>query len=133
MRKICRDRPAEPSFAAVVRAIRPLISLAFLAGSLWFAFAVDLGGRTLAEHIDRIGQTPEAHELIEGTRSTVNPVLQEATDRMLGEHIEAPVRADPKAATHAATASARTRPGEASSRTSSPDRVKLPGRGSATP
>ena len=64
------------------RVLRPLISLAFLAGSLWFAFSVKLGGLTFAEHIDRIGQTPEAHDLIEGTRSTVNPVLQEATSRM---------------------------------------------------
>lgn len=80
---------------AVYSLLRPLISLAFLVGSLWFACSVKLGGRTFAEHVDRIGQTPEAHDLIEGTRATVNPVLQEATDRMLGEHIEAPTRAEP--------------------------------------
>lgn len=105
------------------RLLRPLLSLAFLAGSLWFAFSVKLGQRTLAEHIDRIGQTPEANDLIEGTRSTVNPVIQEATDRMLGEHIEAPIRAQASDPTHAATASS-TRP-----RTSTPDQTKLPGRG----
>lgn len=114
--------------AQVYRLLRPLISLAFLGGSLWFAFSVRLGGRTFAEHVDRIGQTPEAHELIEGTRSTVNPVLQEATDRMLGEHIEAPTRADADPTAHAATAPASTRKGvEEAPRVSSPDRVKLPG------
>lgn len=111
------------------RLLRPLISLAFLGGSLWFAFSVKLGGRTFAEHIDRIGQTPEAHELIEGTRATVNPVLQEATDRMLGEHIEAPTRAEPERATHAATARTRARSDapEPPPRASTPDRVRLPG------
>lgn len=105
------------------RLVRPLISLAFLGGSLWLAFSVELGGRTFAEHVDRIGQTPEAHELVEGTRATINPVLQEATDRMLGEHIEAPTRAEPPAATHAAAARREPRP-----RVSTPERGKLPGR-----
>ncbi len=104
--------------------LRTLISLAFLAGALWFSFAVELGDRTLAQHIDRIGQTPEARELVEGTRSTVNPMLQEATDRMLGEHIEAPIRADPDdkraGATHTATTD-RLRPSTA-------DEHRLPGR-----
>jgi hypothetical protein len=115
----------------VYRLVRPLVSLAFLGLTLWFAFSVKLGGRTFAEHVDRIGQTPEAKDLVEGTRATINPVLQEATDRMLGEHIEAPTRAEPEAprvpagsATHAAAARPEPRP-----RVSSPERVKLPGRG----
>jgi hypothetical protein len=116
----------------VYRLLRPLISLAFLAGSLWFAFSVELGGRTFAEHVDRIGQTPEAQDFVEGTRATVNPVLNEATDRMLGEHIEAPTHAEPRAAgpaampqpaTHAAAARSVPRP-----RVSTPERGKLPGR-----
>ncbi len=112
----------------MVRLLRPLVSLAFLVGVLWFSFSVKLGGRTFAEHVDRIGQTPEANDLIEGTRSTVNPVLQDATDRMLGEHIEAPTRAEPKA-THAATApSRRDRRSTRSDSTSTPEHTKLPGR-----
>lgn len=108
------------------RLLRPLVSLAFLVGVLWFSFSVKLGGRTFAEHVDRIGQTPEANDLIEGTRSTVNPVLQDATDRMLGEHIEAPTRAEP---THAATApSRRDRRSTGSESTSTPEHTKLPGR-----
>lgn len=111
----------------MVRLLRPLISLAFLAGTLWIAFSVKLGGRTFAEHVDRIGQTPEAHDLIEGTRATVNPVLQEATDRMLGEHIEAPTRV-PAEPTHTATApEAAARARGDTARVSTADRTKLPG------
>lgn len=123
----CPGARSDPS-ALVYRLLRPLISLAFLGGSLWFAFSVKLGGRTFAEHIDRIGGTPEAHDLVEGTRSTINPVLQEATDRMLGEHIEAPTRAEPKpepepTPTHTAAARPRQKP-----RVSTAERGKLPGR-----
>jgi hypothetical protein len=108
----------------VSRLLRPLISLAFLGGSLWIAFSVKLGGRTFAEHVDRIGSTPEARDLVDGTRATINPVLQEATDRMLGEHIEAPTRTpEPKPTpTHTATARPKPRP-QASSR----ELGKLPG------
>lgn len=66
------------------------MGLAVLAGLVWAAFAVKLGRRTLAEHVDRIGETPEARELLEGTRGKVTPLVEDATDRMLGEHIEAP-------------------------------------------
>lgn len=118
-------RSRDRILALVSALLRPLISLAFLAGVLWFAFSVELGGRTFAEHVDRIGQTPEATDLIEGTRSTVNPVLEEATSRMLGEHIEAPTRAPASDPTHAATASPRAL---ARPRTSTPDQTKLPGR-----
>lgn len=129
--EIWRRGPAIGSSPLVYRVVRPLISLAFLGATLWFAFSVELGGRTFAEHIDRIGQTPEAHDLVEGTRSTINPVLQEATDRMLGEHIEAPThaeprpatRVEPRPATHAAAAREKPRP-----RVSTPERGKLPGR-----
>ena len=59
-------------------------------GVLWAMFAIDLGGRTFAEHMDTISETPEAQELVEGARSTVNPALQELRDRVLGEYVEAP-------------------------------------------
>jgi hypothetical protein len=77
----------------VLRPIRTLISLVFLGGVVWFCFAVKLGDKTLAQHMDQIGRTQEAQELIEGTRSTVNPMLEEAKSRVLGEHVEAPTSA----------------------------------------
>lgn len=70
--------------------LRTLVGLAFLGGVVWAAFAVPLGRYTFAEHIDRIGRTPEARELIEGTRGTVAPVVEEAAGRILGERVEAP-------------------------------------------
>ena len=70
--------------------MRSLVALALLAVALWAAFAVDLGDRSFAQHIDTISETPEAQELIEGTRATVNPALQEVRDRVLGEYVEAP-------------------------------------------
>lgn len=70
--------------------LRTVISLAVLAGALWAAFTVDLGGRTFAEHVDTISETPEAAQLLEGTRSRINPALQEVRDRVLGEYVEAP-------------------------------------------
>ena len=57
---------------------------------LWFAFAVELGDKTFAEHVDTISDTPEAQQLLDGTRSTINPALQEVRDRVLGEYVEAP-------------------------------------------
>lgn len=76
------------------RPLRTLISLAFIAALVWCSFNVPLGRRTFSEHVDRIGRTPEARELLDGTRSAVNPALEEATDRLLGEHIVAPTRLD---------------------------------------
>lgn len=64
-----------------------------LIGSLWCSFQVPLGKLTFAQHMDRIGRTPEAEELLHGTRAAVSPMLEEATQRLLGEYIEAPTEA----------------------------------------
>ncbi len=72
------------------RPIRTLISLAFLGVLVWCSFNVRLGSRTFAEHADRIGQTHEAKALLDGTRSTLAPAIEGATERLLGEYIEAP-------------------------------------------
>lgn len=77
----------------VIRLVRGLVSLVFVAAIVWCSFRVPLGRRTFAEHADRIGETPEARELLDSTRQTVSPMLQDATDRMLGEYIEAPTKA----------------------------------------
>jgi hypothetical protein len=76
--------------AVVGKALRGIIGLALVVGLLWCSFNVELGELTFAQHMDRIGQTREAEELLDGSRETVRPVLREATDRMLGEYIEAP-------------------------------------------
>ena len=78
------------TIAAVLRLMRSLLSVALLIGGLWAMFSVDLGGQTFAEHMDTISETPEAQQLVEGTRSRVNPALEELRDRLLGEYVEAP-------------------------------------------
>lgn len=108
------------------RPVRTLISLAFIAALVWCSFNVSLGGRTFSEHMDRIGQTPEARELLDGTRSTVNPALEEATDRLLGEHIVAPTDADPSLPRSAAAP--RPRDAQAQVQASTAEAVKLPGK-----
>jgi hypothetical protein len=81
-----------PNYADVFRPLRTLISLTVLAGMVWFSFAVELGDKTLAEHVDTISATPEAKQLLEGTRQTIDPALADVRDRMLGEYVEAPTR-----------------------------------------
>lgn len=72
------------------RLIRTGISVVVLGVALWAAFVIDLGGKTFAEHVDTISATPEAEQLVEGTRAKINPALQELRDRVLGEYVEAP-------------------------------------------
>jgi hypothetical protein len=88
-------RAARDPGSNVIRLARSLIGLMVLSLMIWCSFKVPLGRRTFAEHIDRIGQTEEARELLDSTRHTLTPVFRDATDRMLGEYIEAPTAAIP--------------------------------------
>jgi hypothetical protein len=120
--------------------VRTLVGLAFLALLVWCSFNVKMGERTFADHADRIGRTPEAKELLDGARATVNPVVEGATERMLGEYVEAPTTATP--ATPAAPAAKPDKPGpikverkrgrvraaEGTTLASSDGKTKLPGR-----
>ncbi len=112
---------------AVLGLVRSLFSLVVVAVLVWCSFRVPLGERTFAEHADRIGETPEARELLDSTRQTLTPMLQDATDRMLGEYIEAP------------TGTAAPLPGPAAAaghevpaRTVTPGRGRLPRASSAS-
>ncbi len=124
--------------------LRTLISVAFLAMFLWAAFTVKLGRMTFADHVDRIGQTPEAKELLDSARSRVGPTLDEVKQRVFGEYVEAPTHlaseaprppaprstpAAPKPPAASEPAPEPTRePAALASRASTPDAAKLPGR-----
>ena len=127
--------------------LRTLISVAFLAMFLWAAFTVKLGRLTFADHVDRIGQTPEAKELLDGARSRVGPALDEVKQRVFGEYVEAPTHlasdaprstpaaAKPPAASKPAQEPASKpaqepaqKPAALASRASTSDAAKLPGR-----
>lgn len=129
--------------------LRTLISVAFLAISLWAAFTIKLGRFTFAEHIDRIGQTEEAKELLDGTRSRVRPGLEEVKQRMFGEYVEAPThlanpvlpvvpasqprsQPRPEPAPVATSTVLRDAAGPATP-ASTADAIKLPGRRKAAP
>lgn len=79
----------------MLKPLRLFVTLAALALCVWACFSVRLGSQTLAEHVDAIGQTPEASALIEGTRETINPALERARERVLGEYVTAPTYLHP--------------------------------------
>jgi hypothetical protein len=56
------------------RLIRLLLSLAMLAGIVWFAVNVPLGKRTFWGHLRAIFSTPEAKDLAEGTKEEAQKV-----------------------------------------------------------
>lgn len=70
--------------------MRTVLSLVVLAAFLWASCTVKLGAYTLAEHVDRIGETDEAKALLSGTRGKIEPVLEDMKHRILGEYVEAP-------------------------------------------
>lgn len=132
--------------------LRTLISVAFLAILLWAACTIKLGRFTFAEHIDRIGQTDEAKELIDGTRSRISPGLDEVKQRLFGEYVEAPTHlATPGAPVVPAASSSPPRPSprpepvpvatstaprdaaEPATPASTAEAIKLPGRRKAAP
>ena len=130
--------------------LRTLISVAFLAVFLWASCTIKLGRFTFAEHIDRIGQTDEAKELIDGTRSRVRPGLEEIKQRMFGEYVEAPTHLAPPPSRLASTQAPPSRPRQServpvatstvpreaagtATPASTADAIKLPGRRRAVP
>jgi hypothetical protein len=92
--------------------------LVLLVGLIYCSFRLPLGSRTFADHVDQIGQTHEAQQLVDGARGTVNPVIEEATSRLLGEYVEAPTAIRSEGATLA----------DSAPRPSAEDAPKLPGR-----
>ena len=105
--------------------LRTPLLVVLCAAVLVGVFTLPLGQKTLAEHIDAIGRTHEAEALLDGTRATINPALQEARDRVLGEYVEAPTRLRGESEPDAARAT-----GAKGSRASTDRASKLPGRSS---
>lgn len=116
--------------------MRTALSLGFLLVLLWASCTVKLGRYTLAEHVDRIGQTDEARALLDGTRGRISPALEEMKQRVFGERVEAPTarsKRDLRATTEAgptrkrpAEARAVRPPADAPRRPSSAEETRLP-------
>ncbi len=52
---------------------------------VWFGANVELGGRTLFEHLQRIGQSREARDLVGGARQRGGPLVEQAKARLVGD------------------------------------------------
>ena len=74
----------------MLKPLRLFLALATIAVTVWACFSVKLGQYTFAEHVDAISETPQARSLMEGTRETINPALDRAKERVLGEYVTAP-------------------------------------------
>lgn len=85
--EICPRARAGRAFAPGMRTV---LSLVVLAVVLWASCTVKLGAFTLAEHVDRIGQTDEAKALLTGARGKIAPALEDMKQRVFGEYVEAP-------------------------------------------
>lgn len=124
--------------AALLGPLRTLVSVTFVVVLVWAAFAIKLGDRTFADHMDRIGETEEARALLDGARGRVRPALDEAKQRLLGEYVEAPTFvASPAPATPRTPAvvtvpqprpAKREAPARASTEAVAADSGQLPGR-----
>ena len=121
----CTSPPRDPA-RALFQLVRSIVGLVFLVAVVWCAFRVPLGRRTFAEHVDRIGETPEARELLDSTRGAVTPLVEDATDRMLGEHIEAPTAPRARAPGPAPQRKQAATPGGKQPRKSGPEPPRVP-------
>ena len=112
--------------------MRTVLSLVLLAALLWASCTVKLGRFTLAEHVDRIGETDEAKALLAGTRGKIAPVLEDMKQRIFGEYVEAPT-APPKSRRRGERRGEGPKSAEpkvVERGAPSSEAVKLPGRGS---
>ena len=65
--------------------IKLLVTLLVLAVFVWFGANVELGRRTLFEHLQAIGRTRETRDLVEGTRESARPLVEGVRKRLGSE------------------------------------------------
>ncbi|PCC70909.1 hypothetical protein [Nannocystis exedens] len=109
--------------------MRTLLSLVFLVAILWASCTVKLGAYTLSEHVDRIGETPQAKELLDGTRGRISPMLEDMKQRIFGEYVEAPTRATSTKEPPGERRRSPPRPAQAAVRSASPPSRRSRGSG----
>jgi len=61
-----------------------VLMLAVLAGVAWFGTTVKLGQRTLFGHLQAISGTKESQELVEGTKQSAKPLVDDVRRRIAG-------------------------------------------------
>jgi hypothetical protein len=89
--------------------LRLLFSMVAFATFVWFGATVDLGPRTLFGHLYNIGRSPESRELVEGTKQSAKPLVDDVRRRIAGTEPEKVTGVTPDAAPPEETISSHDR------------------------
>ena len=98
--------------------------LALLGGFVWFGSTVMLGSHTLFGHLQAISHTKESQDLLDGTKQSAKPLVDDVRRRIAGAPAPAGKAGD-KPADRKAEASAKPDAGPPQESISSGDRQKL--------
>jgi hypothetical protein len=67
------------------RMIKVMFMMAMFVAVAWFGATVKLGERTLFGHLRAIGSTKESQELVDGTKQSAKPLVDDVRRRIAGE------------------------------------------------
>lgn len=62
--------------------IKFLLAIVAVVAFIWFGANVSLGSRTLFEHLQALGRTRASQDLVEGTRETTKPLVDDVRRRL---------------------------------------------------
>lgn len=65
------------------RLLKLIFFLGCLGGFAWFALTVELGERTLFEHVQAIWKEPASRDLVRGAKDKVGSLVDRATDKVV--------------------------------------------------
>jgi hypothetical protein len=78
--------------------LKLLFSFVAFAAFVWFGATVDLGPRTLFGHLYNIGRSPQSQELVEGTKESAKPLVDDVRRRIAGTIEDQPTPRSPTTA-----------------------------------
>jgi len=81
------------------RMIKVMFMMAMFVAVAWFGSTVKLGERTLFGHLRAIGSTKESQELVDGTKQSAKPLVDDVRRRIAGETAAATPPGNPAVAT----------------------------------
>lgn len=67
------------------RMIKVMFMMAMFVAVAWFGSTVKLGERTLFGHLRAIGSTRESQELVDGTKQSAKPLVDDVRRRIAGK------------------------------------------------
>lgn len=109
----------------MLRLIKLVISLVGVAMFVWFGANVPLGSQTLFQHLQAIGHTRETQQLLDGTRQSAQPLVDNVRRRLGGSPAEAEDPGSPPSSPAPAPMRARPDAGPPADEISEPDRRQL--------